>query len=143
MRVEILLVEDNPGDVLLTRDALKDTKLKNNVSVVSDGVEALEFLRKQGKYANAPRPHLILLDLNLPRMDGREVLEAIKNDPKLESIPVIMLTTSDAETDIAESYKLRANCYITKPTDLDQTVKVIKSIEEFWLTTAKLPKGSN
>jgi len=143
MRVEILLVEDNPGDVLLARDALRDAKLKNNLNVVSDGVEALEFLRKQGKYANAPRPHLILLDLNLPRIDGREVLEAIKNDPKLDSIPVIMLTTSDDANDIAESYKLRANCYITKPSDLDQTIKVIKSIEEFWLTTAKLPKETN
>ena len=137
--VEILLVEDNPGDVRLTIEALKDGKVHNNLSVVNDGVEALAFLRHEGKYADAPRPDLVLLDLNLPRKDGRQVLEEIKADSKLRRIPVVVLTTSQAEEDILKAYNLNANCYITKPVDLDQFMKVVKMIEDFWLTVVKLP----
>jgi len=137
--VEILLVEDNPGDVRLTTEVLKDAKLCNKISVVGDGIEAIDFLRHQGGYTAAVRPDLILLDLNLPRMNGREVLEEIKGDPDLMHIPVVVLTTSSAEQDILKSYSLHANCYITKPVDLDQFSKVVSSIEEFWFSIVKLP----
>jgi CheY-like chemotaxis protein len=136
--IEILLVEDNPGDVRLTKEALKDAKVRNNLHVAMDGVEALAFLRKQGKYSAAVRPDLILLDLNLPRKNGREVLEEIKQDPALQHIPIVILTTSQAEQDVLESYRLRANAYVTKPVDLDQFLKVVGSIEEFWLEIVKL-----
>lgn len=137
--VEILLVEDNPGDVRLTREALIESKVHNNLSVAPDGVEALAFLRRQGKYAGAVRPDLILLDLNLPKKDGREVLAEIKADGALKTIPVVILTTSNAEQDIVRSYDLHANCYITKPVDLDQFIKVVQSIEEFWFAIVRLP----
>lgn len=133
------MVEDNPGDVRLTIEALRETKVRNNLTVVSDGAEALALLRKQGQYANASRPDLILLDLNLPKKDGREVLEEIKADKELARIPVVILTTSRAEEDILKTYDLHANCYITKPVDLDQFVRVVQSIEAFWLTIVKLP----
>lgn len=139
--IEILLVEDNPGDVRLTLEALKDGKILNNLNVTSDGVEAMAFLRREGRYADAPRPELILLDLNLPKKDGREVLAEIKKNEELRSIPVVILTSSAAEQDIAKSYNLHANCYITKPVDLDQFISVVKSIEHFWLTVVKLPTG--
>lgn len=138
--IEILLVEDNPGDVRLTKEALKDAKVRNHISVAMDGVEAMAFLRAQGKYAGAPRPDLILLDLNLPKKNGREVLEEIKTDPALQHIPVVVLTTSQAEQDILESYRLRANAYVTKPVDLDQFLKVVGSIEQFWLEIVKLSR---
>jgi chemotaxis family two-component system response regulator Rcp1 len=137
--IEVLLVEDNPGDVRLTREALKEGKVRNNLSVARDGVEALAFLRREGEHAAAPRPDVILLDLNLPRKDGREVLEEIKADPSLRSIPVVILTSSEAERDIVQAYALHANCYITKPVDLDQFITVVKSIEDFWFTIVKLP----
>ena len=137
--VEILLVEDNPGDVRLTQEALKDNKVRNHLHMVKDGVEALAFLRKEGQYAGSPRPDLILLDLNLPRKDGREVLAEIKADQNLRRIPVVILTTSKAEEDILRAYDLNANCYITKPVDFDQFIHVVKSIEEFWLAMVKLP----
>ena len=137
--IEILLVEDNPADVRLTQEALKEGKVRNNLHVARDGIEAIEFLRRVGKHANAVRPDLILLDLNLPRKDGREVLADIKADPDLKAIPVVVLTTSSAEQDIFKSYKLHANCYITKPVDLDQFVQVVKSIDDFWLTVVRLP----
>jgi len=140
--IEILLVEDNPADVRLTQEALKEEKLHNNLSVVNDGVEALAFLRREGEYANVVRPDLILLDLNLPRKDGREVLKEIKNDPDLKAIPVVVLTISEAEKDILISYNLHANCYITKPLDLNQFSKVVKSIQDFWLTIVKLPPNT-
>ena len=139
--VEILLVEDNPGDVRLTQEVLRDGKVQNNMSVVMDGVDAISFLRQTGEYAGAPRPDIILLDLNLPKKDGREVLADIKADPDLKHIPVVVLTTSSAEQDIFRSYDLHANCYITKPVDLDQFIKVMRSIEDFWLTIVKLPRG--
>jgi two-component system, chemotaxis family, response regulator Rcp1 len=137
--IEILLVEDSPGDVRLTREALRDARVLNRVSVVGDGLEALAFLRREGKYPAAPWPDLILLDLNLPRMDGREVLAEIKNDPRLRQIPVVVLTTSQAERDIVETYNLGANCYVTKPVDLEQFLVAVKSIETFWLTVVRLP----
>jgi CheY-like chemotaxis protein len=139
--IEILLVEDNPGDVRLTIEALKEGKVHNNLSVVGDGVAAIEFLRKQGDYAEAPRPDLILLDLNLPRKDGREVLAEVKEDPSLKRIPIVILTTSQAEQDVIRSYNLHANCYITKPVDLPQFLDVVESIEDFWLTVVKLPES--
>lgn len=138
--IEILLVEDSPGDVRLTREALKDAKVRNNLSVVSDGAEALAFLRREGDFASAVRPDLVLLDLNLPKLDGRDVLAQIKSDQMLRRIPVVVLTTSKAEQDILRTYDLHANCYITKPVDLDQFMVVIQSIEEFWLTIVKLPE---
>lgn len=138
--VEILLVEDNPADVRLTREALKEGKVRNNLSVVADGEAALAFLRRQGQYAAAPRPDLILLDLNLPRKDGREVLAEVKQDPALRQIPVVILTTSAADTDIARSYDLHANCYVTKPVQLDEFLSVVKSIDDFWLAVVKLPR---
>ena len=137
--VEILLVEDNPGDARLARESLKDSKIRNSLSHVKDGVEALAFLRQQGDYAAAPRPDLILLDLNLPRKDGRQVLAEIKQDSDLKHIPVVILTISKDEEDVLKSYSLHANCYITKPIDLGQFMKVVKSIEDFWLTIVKLP----
>jgi chemotaxis family two-component system response regulator Rcp1 len=138
-QIDILLVEDNPGDVRLTMEALKEAKLLNTIEHVPDGVEALAYLRKEGKYREANRPDLILLDLNLPKKDGREVLAEVKNDPNLKRIPVVILTTSRAEQDILKAYNLHANCYITKPVDLDQFVRVAKSIDDFWFTMVKLP----
>jgi chemotaxis family two-component system response regulator Rcp1 len=137
--IEVLLVEDSPGDVRLTREAFKDAKVLINLHVASDGTEAMAFLRHEGQHANVPRPDLILLDLNLPKKDGREVLEEIKENPTLKSIPVVILTTSASEVDILRSYQLHANCYITKPVDLDGFLKVVKSIDSFWLSTVKLP----
>jgi CheY-like chemotaxis protein len=139
--VEILLVEDNPGDVRLTMEALKENKVLNNLSVVNDGMEAIAYLRREGRYADAHRPDLILLDLNLPKKNGKEVLAEIKTDPDLKRIPVVVLTASSSEKDILHSYNLSANCYITKPVSLDQFVEVVKSIENFWLTIVKLPPG--
>jgi CheY-like chemotaxis protein len=139
--IEILLVEDNPGDVRLTRESLHDAKVNNNMIVAGDGIEALACLRQEGQYAHTARPDLILLDLNLPRMNGFEVLDAIKEDPDLKRIPVVVLTTSQAEQDIIQSYNLYANAYVTKPVDLEQFIKVIKSIEGFWLEIVKLPNG--
>lgn len=138
--VEILLVEDNPGDVKLTIEALKEAKVLNTLHVAVDGVEALAFLRREGRFADRPRPDLIFLDLNLPRKDGREVLSEIKQDISLRRIPVVVLTTSQAEQDILRSYDLHANCYITKPVDLDQFIEVVKTVEGFWLTVVKLPR---
>ena len=139
--MNILLVEDNLGDVRLTEEALKEGKLSSSLrlSVVSDGEEALQFLRKEGQYQQAPFPDLIFLDLNIPRLDGREVLRVIKNDEKLKLIPVVVLTTSDAELDILKSYELYANCFITKPVDIDQFIEVVHSIENFWFKVVKLP----
>ncbi len=138
--IEILLIEDNPGDVDLTKEALQDAKVRNRLHVVDDGAKAVDFLYKRGEYADVPRPDIILLDLNLPKKDGRQVLEEIKADPQLAEIPVVILTTSQAEEDILRSYQLHANCYITKPVDFKQFMHVVKSIEEFWLTVVKLPK---
>jgi chemotaxis family two-component system response regulator Rcp1 len=137
--IAVLLVEDSPGDVHLTREAFKDAKVHINLHVASDGAEAMAFLGREGRHADAPRPDLILLDLNLPKKDGREVLEEIKKNPSLMSIPVVILTTSAAEEDILRSYRLHANCYITKPVDLDGFLKVVKSIDSFWLSIVKLP----
>jgi chemotaxis family two-component system response regulator Rcp1 len=137
--IEVLLVEDSAGDVRLTREAFKDAKVHINLHVASDGAEAMEFLKREGKQANAPRPDLILLDLNLPKKDGREVLEEIKGSPALKSIPVVILTTSASEADILRSYRLHANCYITKPVGLDGFLEVVKSIDSFWLSVVKLP----
>jgi CheY-like chemotaxis protein len=139
--VQILLVEDNPGDVRLTMEALKEAKVFNKLTVVKDGIEALSLLRRQGEHARAARPDLILLDLNLPKKDGREVLAEIKADDNLKQIPVVILTTSQDEQDVLKSYNLYANCYITKPVDLDQFIKVVKSIEDFWLGIVVLPKN--
>jgi CheY-like chemotaxis protein len=136
---EILLVEDNPGDVELTREALLESKIHMHLNVVPDGVEALAFLRRAGQYAHAPRPDLILLDLNLPKKDGRTVLGEIKQDRSLRNIPVVILTSSQAEQDIVRAYDLHANCYVTKPVDLDQFISIVQSIEQFWLTVVKLP----
>ena len=137
--VEIFLVEDNPGDVDLTRETLLDSKLLNHMSVVNNGVEAMAYLRREGKYAAATRPDLILLDLNLPKKDGREVLAEVKADDRLRRIPVVVLTTSSAEQDILQTYDLHANCYITKPVNLDQFSAVVRAIKEFWFTIVKLP----
>ncbi|MBN1427639.1 MAG: response regulator [Anaerolineae bacterium] len=137
--VEILLVEDNPGDVRLTQEALKEGKLCNALKIVNDGVEALSYLRCEGKYTDVARPDLILLDLNLPKKDGREVLAEIKKDDNLKRIPVVVLTTSEAERDILHTYNLHANCYITKPVDLEQFIRIFQQIENFWLTIVKLP----
>jgi two-component system response regulator len=137
--IEILLVEDNPGDIELTRIALEDNKMSVNLNVAEDGVEALKFLKKQDQYQGAPHPDLILLDLNLPKKDGREVLAEMKADPVLKRIPVVILTTSQAEEDVLKAYNLSANCYITKPVDLDRFVKIVRSIENFWFTIVKLP----
>jgi two-component system response regulator len=137
--IEILLIEDNAGDARLAKEALRDAKVRNNLTWIPDGVEALAYLRREGKFERAPRPDLILLDLNLPRKDGREVLAEIKGDEKLKCIPVVILTTSQAEEDVLKAYHLNANCYISKPVDLDQFIKVVRTIEDFWLTIVKLP----
>jgi CheY-like chemotaxis protein len=138
--IEILLVEDNPGDVRLTKEALKDGKVLNKLHVVNDGVEAMVFLRREGKYANAVRPDLILLDLNLPKKGGREILVEIKSDSDLKRIPVVILTVSKLEEDIIKTYDLHANCYIIKPIDLDRFIEVVRAIEDFWLTIVRLPR---
>lgn len=137
--IKIMLVEDNPGDIRLTVEALKESKVKNTLSVVQDGVEALAFLKREGKYASAERPDIIFLDLNLPRKNGREVLAEIKADNILKRIPVVILTTSAAEQDILKTYELHANCYVTKPVDLEKFIEVVKSIEDFWFTIVRLP----
>ena len=140
--IEILLVEDSPSDTDLTLEALKDFKVRNHVSVVEDGVLAMQFLRRQGAYAQAPRPDLIMLDLNLPRKDGREVLAEIKGDDHLKTIPIVVLTTSRAEKDILSAYELNANCYINKPVDFNQFLEVVRSIESFWLFVVTLPPAA-
>jgi two-component system response regulator len=137
--IEILLIEDNPGDVDLTREALENNKLRNNLHVVRDGEEAMAFLRHEGKYAGVPRPGLVLLDLNLPRKNGREVLAEMKSDENLKRIPVVVLTSSQAEEDIHKTYNLHANCYVTKPIELNHFIKVVQAIEDFWLTIVELP----
>ncbi|HVL37621.1 MAG TPA: response regulator [Burkholderiales bacterium] len=137
--VEILLVEDNPGDERLTREALKEGKVFSNLHWVKDGVEAMQFLRREGRFAGVPRPDIILLDLNLPKKDGREVLQDIKSDEELKRIPVVVLTTSKAEEDVLRTYNLHANCYVTKPVDLEKFIVVVKSIDRFWLTVVTLP----
>ena len=139
--IEILMVEDNPGDVRLTQEALHEAKVRNNIHVVTDGVEALAFLRRQGRYASVPRPDVILLDLNLPKKDGREVLAEIKADLNLLRIPVVVLTSSEAEEDVLKAYNLHANAYITKPVGLEQFMDVVRQIEGFWLEIVKLPNG--
>lgn len=140
MPVQVLLVEDSPGDVRLTQEAFREANIDIKLHVAPDGVEAMEFLRREGSHGNAPRPDLILLDLNLPRMDGREALALIKADDELKSIPTVILTTSEAEADIVKSYQLQANCYLSKPVQLDVFETLVKSINEFWLTRAKLPQ---
>ncbi len=137
--VEILLIEDNPGDARLAQEALKEGKIDNPISVVEDGVEAMVFLRREGKYRGAPRPDLILLDLNLPRVDGRQVLAEIKPDPDLGRIPVVILTSSNAEQDVVKAYDLHANCYVVKPVDFVKMTEVVRSIQQFWFTIVKLP----
>ena len=137
--IEILLVEDNPGDARLTIEAMREAKVRNRIHVVEDGVEAMEFLRRQGRFGDAPRPDLILLDLNLPRKDGREVLAEVKADPALKRIPVVILTTSRAEEDVLRAYDLHANCYVTKPVDLAQFMKIVSQIDEFWVKVVTLP----
>ena len=136
---DILLVEDNPGDARLAQEALKEGRMSSRLAVVVDGVEGMSFLRREGEYANAPRPHLVLLDLNLPRKDGRQVLAEMKADPDLRRIPVVVLTTSQAEQDICRCYDLHANCYITKPVDLDRFIAVVRSIEEYWCSVVTMP----
>jgi len=140
--IEVLMVEDNPGDVRLTREALKGGKVLHHMHVVEDGVAALDFLYRRPPYQEVPRPDLILLDLNLPRKDGREVLAAIKADPDLKTIPVVILTTSQAEEDVVRAYRLSANCYVTKPVDFDQFTHIVKAIEQFWFTVVTLPPAS-
>ncbi|MFD3920745.1 response regulator [Streptomyces sp. NPDC058595] len=139
--VEVLLVEDDAGDELMTREAFEDNRIGNTLHVVRDGLEALDFLYQRGEYTEAPRPDLILLDLNLPKYDGRQVLEKVKSDPDLSHIPVVVLTTSAAEEDILRSYKLHANAYVTKPVDLDQFIKAIRDIDDFFVTVVKLPRA--
>lgn len=138
--IDVLLVEDDPGDVLMTREAFEDNKVANRLAVVSDGVSALAYLRKEGEHADARTPDLVLLDLNLPRMDGREVLEAMKNDDALRSIPVVVLTTSEAEEDVVRSYSLHANAYVTKPVDFDRFIEVVRQIDEFFVEVVRLPQ---
>ncbi len=142
MPVEVLLVEDSPGDVRLTRETFREVNASIHLGVASDGLEAMNFLRRQGAHSNAPRPGIILLDLNLPKMDGREVLSLIKEDPSLKTIPIVILTTSEAEADIAMSYQLQANCYLCKPVQLDAFEALVRSINDFWLTKVKLPSRS-
>ncbi len=141
--VEILLIEDNPGDVRLTIEALKESKILNNLHVAVDGIEAMSYLNREGKFKDEPRPDLIILDLNLPKKDGSEVLEEIKEDESLKKIPVVILTTSEAEQDIIKSYELHANCYITKPVNMDQFIKVVKSIGDFWFSIVILPPSED
>jgi CheY-like chemotaxis protein len=138
-QIEVLLVEDDPGDVLMTREAFESYKLTNQLHVVQDGADAMAFLRREGEYADAPRPDLVLLDLNLPRMDGREVLHAIKTDPSLANIPVVVLTTSEAEEDVLRSYSLHANAYVTKPVDFERFIDVIRQIDDFFVSVVRLP----
>jgi CheY-like chemotaxis protein len=138
--IDVLLVEDDPGDVLMTREAFADHKVRNTLHVVNNGVDALSFLRREGEYADAPRPDLVLLDLNLPRMDGREVLAEVKSDPELRSIPVVVLTTSEADEDVSRSYTLHANAYVTKPVDFDRFIAVVRQIDEFFVSVVKLPR---
>jgi two-component system, chemotaxis family, response regulator Rcp1 len=138
--IEILLVEDNPGDIRLTKEALKESKIANHLHVAIDGVEALDFLRKRGRFANSPTPDLVLLDLNLPRKGGIEVLEEIKSNGQLKIIPIIVLTTSQSEKDILKSYELHVNCFVTKPVEFDEFITAIRSIEDFWFNIARLPK---
>ncbi len=137
--IQVLLVEDDPGDVLMTREAFEDNKVANVLHVVSDGAEAMEFLRKEGTFADVPTPDLVLLDLNLPRMDGREVLAAVKADDELRQIPVVVLTTSEAEEDVLRSYALHANAYVTKPVDFDRFIEVVRKIDEFFVSVVRLP----
>ncbi len=137
--IHVLLVEDDPGDVLMTQEAFEDNKVANRLAVVSDGVSAMEYLRKEGPYADAPTPDLVLLDLNLPRMDGREVLQALKEDEQLRRIPVVVLTTSEAEEDVLRSYALHANAYVTKPVDFDRFIEVVKQIDDFFVSVVRLP----
>ena len=137
--IDVLLVEDDPGDVLMTREAFEDNKVANRLAVVSDGVSAMEYLRKEGPYADAPTPDLVLLDLNLPRMDGREVLQALKEDDDLRRIPVVVLTTSESEEDVLRSYALHANAYVTKPVDFDRFIDVVRQIDEFFVSVVRLP----
>ena len=137
--IDILMVEDDPGDVRLTREALKGSKLLHSLEVVDDGAAALDYLRKVGPYEHAVRPDIVLLDLNLPKKDGREVLAAMKQDPALRTIPVVILTTSQAEEDVLRAYNLSANCYVTKPVDFDQFMRIVRAIEEFWLNVVTLP----
>ena len=139
--IEVLLVEDDPGDVVLTKEAFEYNKVSNRLSIVSDGEEAMRFLRREADYAEAPRPDLVLLDLNLPRKDGRQVLEEIKADETLRTIPVVVLTTSEAEEDIFRSYSLHANAYVTKPVDFDQFIRVVRQIDDFFVSVVKLPRG--
>jgi len=139
--IEVLLVEDDPGDVVLIQEAFEDNKVRNRLHCVSDGVDALRFLRRQDEFADAPRPDLILLDLNLPRKDGREVLAEVKTDERLQQIPVVVLTTSKLEEDVLRSYKLHANAYVTKPVDFDRFIEVVRQIDEFFVTVVKLPRG--
>jgi CheY-like chemotaxis protein len=139
--IEVLLVEDSPGDVRLTREALKDAKVHISLHIATDGIEAMAFLERTGSHVNAPRPDLILLDLNLPKKDGREVLKEIKESPSLRTIPVVILTTSSSDADVLQSYQLHANCYISKPVDLDGFLKVVQSIDNFWLSVVKLPRS--
>ncbi|GAA3935045.1 response regulator [Actinomadura viridis] len=141
--IEVLLVEDDPGDVLLTREAFEDNKVGNNLNVVNDGEEAMAFLRREEPYTDAPRPDLMLLDLNLPRKDGREVLQEIKDDAVLRTIPIVVLTTSEADEDILRSYNLHANAYVTKPVDFDQFIQVVRQIDDFFVTVVKLPGRSD
>jgi CheY-like chemotaxis protein len=141
--INILLVEDNPGDVRLTKEALKEGKIINTMSVASDGEEAMSILRQEGKYADFVRPDLVLLDLNMPKMDGREVLKAMKTEPSLKSIPVVVLTTSKADNDILQSYEHHANCYISKPVELEQFIEIVENISDFWFSVVKLPSLSN
>ena len=138
--VEILLIEDSPSDAALTMEALQSSRILNKITRVVDGIEAMEYLKQQGKFANAPRPDLIMLDLNLPKKDGREILRELKSDPSLKLLPIIVLTTSKADKDIAQSYQLNANCYITKPVDFPHFIEVVESIEQFWLTVVTLPR---
>lgn len=141
--IDVLLVEDDPGDVLMTREAFDDYKVRNTLSVVNNGVEAMQFLKKEGEYADAPTPDLVLLDLNLPKMDGREVLAAIKEDPQLRSIPVVVLTTSEAEEDVIRSYSLHANAYVTKPVDFERFVQVVQQIDDFFVSVVRLPRSDS
>ncbi|WP_218566560.1 response regulator [Vallicoccus soli] len=139
--IEVLLVEDDPGDVLMTREAFEDNKVRNTLHVVTNGVDAMAFLRKEGDHAGAPTPDLVLLDLNLPRMDGREVLAAVKDDPELRRIPVVVLTTSEAEEDVLRSYSLHANAYVTKPVDFERFIDVVRQIDDFFVSVVRLPRG--
>ena len=138
--IDVLLVDDDPGDTLMIREAFADNKVRNELACVTDGVQAMQYLRREGEYANAPRPDLVLLDLNLPRKDGREVLAEIKGDPQLATIPVVVLTTSHAEEDVLRSYQLHANAYVTKPVDFERFIQVVRQIDEFFVTVVKLPQ---